>query len=182
LGIHPVLEEATKALSIESDVPFIRAAADFSERTLDGASKTLTKAFPPSADLHLDVVVLGSVARREASEASDFDFLVIAHGLPANVTATRDLLIVAFDMQEKSQMDAPNPGGPFGSVISAPELTEKVGLQEDTNFNHTRRILLLEEKRVRSTSRSSTKSCWMRSSVDIYLITKRQRWVSQDSS
>lgn len=145
MGIHPVLEEAVRALSLESKVPFLRAAADFSERTLDGASKVLAGSFPPSDDFHLDVVVLGSVARREASEASDFDFLVIAHGLPSNVTATRDLLKAAFDIQEKSQMDAPNPGGLFGSVISAPELTEKVGLQEDTNFNHSRRILLLEE-------------------------------------
>jgi hypothetical protein len=145
LGLHPVLEKATQALSIEGEVPSIRQAAEFSERTLHGASDALKKAYPPSADLRLDVVVLGSVARREASEASDFDFLVIAHGLPTNVTATRDLLVAAFDVQEKSQMGPPNRGGLFGSVISAPELTEKVGLQEDTNFNHTRRILLLEE-------------------------------------
>lgn len=145
MGIHPVLEEAVRALSLESRMPFIRAAADFSERTLDDAATALALAFPPSENLPLDVVVLGSVARREASEASDFDFLVIAHGLPADVSATRDLLKAAFDIQEKSQMDPPNAGGLFGRVISAPELTEKVGLQEDTNFNHSRRILLLEE-------------------------------------
>jgi hypothetical protein len=145
LEIHPVLEEAVRALSLDGEVPFIREAADFSERTLEGAAKALAAELPPSDELPLDVVVLGSVARREASEESDFDFLVIAHGLPANVMATRDLLKAAFQMQEKSVMEAPTPGGMFGSVISAPELTEKVGLQEDTNFNHSRRILLLEE-------------------------------------
>ena len=85
------------------------------------------------------------MARREASGESDFDFLVIAHGLPGNVTATRDLLKAAFDVQNKSGMTPPAQGGLFGSVVSAPELTEKVGLQEDTNFSHSRRILLLEE-------------------------------------
>jgi predicted nucleotidyltransferase len=133
LDIHHVLEAAAKALSIDTEVPFMRAAADFSQRTLEDATRTLAETFAPSDDLHLDVVVLGSVARREASEASDFDFLVIAHGLPADVTATRDLLKTTFDIQTKSQMNEPNPGGLFGRVVSAPELTEKVGLQLSTN-------------------------------------------------
>lgn len=145
LELHPVLQEALRGLSMEDAVPAITQAAGFSTGALTEAATELTRIHPPAEDDPLDVVVLGSLARREASEESDFDFLILAHGLPADVRATRELLAAILEIQGKSGMEAPNPTGMFGRVISAPELTEKVGLQEDTNFNHSRRILLLEE-------------------------------------
>lgn len=100
----------------------------------------------PPRDKSMDVVVLGSIARREASSKSDFDYLVVAHSLPSKGLETARLLVASADrLPAALQLKPPGRTGMFGKVIAAADLTERIGLEQDTNTTHSRRVLLLEE-------------------------------------
>jgi hypothetical protein len=98
-------------------------------------------------DSNLDVVVLGSLARGEVTRDSDFDYLVVAHGLSKQPDETRLLLTRVDELREKLNLLGPGQTGMFGRVVAAPDLTERIGLEQDTNNTHSLRILLLEESR-----------------------------------
>jgi predicted nucleotidyltransferase len=152
LALHDTLAATVADLRIE--LPVLTQAAAFSEELLENSRAFLRTEIPPD-DKPLDVVFLGSPARREASPESDIDYLVIAHGLPPGPDEMRNLLArVDHLIAEKLLPDAGNPQknfgvpgstGTFGRVISAPDLTERIGLEQDTNVTHTHRILILEE-------------------------------------
>lgn len=97
-------------------------------------------------DSPFDVVALGSVARSEASDQSDFDFLIVAHTRPSDPRLSRRLL-EAVETVRQHELNLLEPGATrmFGGVISAADLTERIGLEQDTNRTHSHRILLLEE-------------------------------------
>jgi len=122
-------------------------AAVKSEKMIKVAMEGLRSRVPPEG-CPFDVVVLGSVARFEASDESDFDFLIVAHQRPADPRLSRRLL-EAIDEVRASELNLSKPGATrmFGGVISAPDLTERIGLEQDTNRTHSHRILLLEESR-----------------------------------
>ena len=143
--MHPDLEGALTTLGISAKVPTLRAAAELSQQIL-GDSREFLQLEMPAADSPLDVVAVGSIARGEASNASDFDYLVIAHGLPEKAAETKRMLEAVERLRkEKLRLKRPGSTGMFGKVIPAAELTERIGLQEDTNLSHSRRMLLLEE-------------------------------------
>jgi predicted nucleotidyltransferase len=131
-------------LGLEGRLGSLVDADQFSEKALEELASSLATRVGPSQE-PLDVVVLGSLARREASGESDMDYLVVAHGLPSAVHATQDLLRAVNDIRIELGWGEPGATGMFGGVISAPDLTEKIGLEDDTNESHSRRILLLEE-------------------------------------
>jgi len=119
-----------------------------SEQTIATARERLNKIVPREEDVQLDVVVFGSIARREASPESDADFLVVAYELlpEDRVERTHDLLNASYVLlTEELKFKPPGAQGMFGTVISAPDLTERIGLEADTNLTHSQRILLLEE-------------------------------------
>lgn len=100
------------------------------------------------------MIVHGSFARGEATGSSDFDYLVVAHGITEDVRVTRDMLSAVDDFIQHSMQSGPRtserrPGGTglFGHIASAPGLTERIGLEQDTNVSTTRRLLILEESR-----------------------------------
>lgn len=101
----------------------------------------------------LDVVAFGSLARREITDESDFDYLVLATELPSDPDATLDLLTVADSLRRQwatedghtGEVRAPGASGVFGQAVGAFELVHQIGLQGDTNHSLTRRMLLLEE-------------------------------------
>lgn len=100
------------------------------------------------AEAEVDVVAFGSIARREMTIESDFDYSVVAYGLPATSDAADEALRVADHLRtEFGEKEVAKPGaaGVFGTVVSGPEIAENIGLQADTNHTQTRRILLLEE-------------------------------------
>jgi predicted nucleotidyltransferase len=107
-----------------------------------------------SADnANLDVVAFGSVARREMTRASDFDFLVITYGIGLR-SAEQQFLDQAEELRsklpdstdgEQSELRQPGSTGMFGIIVPAQEFYQNVGLQADTNHSHSRRMLLLEE-------------------------------------
>ena len=93
----------------------------------------------------LDIVVCGSMARHEMSGASDFDYLIIAHGLVEDASKTRAFRVACDEWSDQRAIDRPGATGIFGKVISVSELVEQIGLEFDTNRSLTRRILLIEE-------------------------------------
>lgn len=154
--LDPTLSRAAWQLGIEESTGWLKRAAQTSREILDAAQDHITNEVPVARAGKLDVVVHGSFARYEALYESDFDYAVIAHGLPENIRATRELLqAVDTFIEEKlasgsegdDEAERLHPGrtGLFGRIASAPDLTERIGLEQDTNASHTLRLLLLEE-------------------------------------
>ena len=71
--------------------------------------------------------MLGSLAREEASPEADLDYLVIAHELPREVRSTQRMLAAMVAIIEQANMKSPGTTGIFGRVVSAAELTERIG-------------------------------------------------------
>lgn len=140
--MHEIIDEAANSLGLE--LPALRKAADHSRHLRADAREFLCKATPPN-DLPLDVLVLGSLAREEASGESDFDYLVISHALADDVRAARQLIRNADELCDHFALKRPGRTGMFGEVVSASDLVERIGLDQDTNLTHSRRILILEE-------------------------------------
>lgn len=145
-GLHPTLAEAIDELGIRDQVPSLVAAANQSEALIEEGRQFLRHHHPlPS---QLDVVVVGSLGRRErrAGAAGDLDHFVVVYGLPDDPTDTRELLSTIDRLAKRWKLDRPGGTGMFGPVVvAAPDLTERIGLEQDTNLTHSRRILLLQE-------------------------------------
>jgi hypothetical protein len=93
----------------------------------------------------LDIVVCGSMARQEMSGASDFDYLIVAHGLVEDASKTRAFRKACDEWCDQHSIPRPGTTGIFGKIVSGGELVEQIGLEFDTNHSLTRRILLVEE-------------------------------------
>jgi predicted nucleotidyltransferase len=151
-GKSPLREVAEK-LELGHDIDALFEAADYSEGIIGDAKQALHKAVP-LGDVDVDVILLGSYARREASASSDFDYLIVPHSLPSQdeIRRTRELVQAVDEFIEKlaqteDETGARRPGasGLFGTIQSAADLVERIGLDQDTNATHTRRALLLQE-------------------------------------
>lgn len=167
--MHTSLVEAAAALSVEGGLSHLARSCSVSRAFADEAQGELRTAHDgDDFDVEaapLDVVVFGSYARQEATTESDFDHLVIAHGLCADPRASRLLLRRADRLRDlprrqallteavlfASAEDGPKQVSPpgktslFGRVVSATDLVERIGLEQDTNRSQTVRMLLLEE-------------------------------------
>lgn len=143
---HPVLANGVTALGLDGRLPQLERSAVFSRDLVEAARTKLTTEVVPEG-IPIDVVALGSVARQEASDTSDFDYLVVVHELaaPDEVGRTRELLAAVAEFMRTARLGQPGDTGTFGQVVSAPEFIERIGLQHDTNVTHTHRMLLLEE-------------------------------------
>lgn len=152
--LHEDLESALLTLGISGQVPHLRSAADESKEALDSAVSWFEEHVPLDTAIGMDVLVFGSYARLEATGPSDFDYLVVAHQLPRadQVSCTRELLAAGdrfinevLTSPGEEATAAPGRTGLFGRIASAPDLSERIGLEQDTNVSHTRRLLLLQE-------------------------------------
>lgn len=144
--MDPVLNQAASALNI--NLPGLRKAAQKTDGGLtqakDAAEAYVNERAVSDPD-KFDIVAYGSIARQEMGYASDFDWLVVANGYS---TDPRDFSIYKAAAEEARyavSADEPGASGLFGTVIGATELVNTIGLEEDTNLQHTRRILTLEE-------------------------------------
>lgn len=163
--MHPALSEACEALGIE--LPTLRTAADRSDRWIDDAREFFLQELADLGDT-LDVVLLGSIGRREASPESDLDYLVVAHRLiPQPGTAVPHVFRAVDEFREMLGLREPGGTGIFGRLVAAPDLVERIGLEEDTNAHHTRRLLLLLESV--SAFKPELRSQLVRSVVSRYL-------------
>lgn len=129
--------------------PNIARARSLSDQRIDLARRRLA-----STGDGLDIVGFGSLARREMTAESDFDYIVLALGLPGDTSSAVNLLRSANDLRRQwlieeghseGEVSSPGASGVFGRAVGAFELVERIGLQDDTNHSLTRRMLLLEE-------------------------------------
>ena len=86
------------------------------------------------------IVLMGSWGRREVTSESDDDFMVLL------VAASRENALPS--IEEVAEALGGRPPGPeeiFGRQVLLDELRGKIGRDEDTNANLTRRMLLMLE-------------------------------------
>ena len=142
--MHAVLEQA--AVDLGFDATVLRESAEYTREILKEVTRHLDSGGPPE-DGTFDVLVLGSLAREEASGSSDFDYLIVAHQLSEDVRESRRLLAAVDDARKKANLRKPGSTGIFGRMISAADVTERIGLEDDTNVTHTHRMLILQESK-----------------------------------
>lgn len=150
--MHSELEAAAQALRI--DLPNLRRAAATTEKKLRQAKSAVEDALSVKLgrphDWHnasMDIVVLGSMARDEMSPRSDFDYLIVAYEMVEDPEVIHQFRRAAESARLKIGAAKPGKAGGFGGLVSASDLVDLIGLEKDTNRNHTNRILLLEESR-----------------------------------
>lgn len=143
--IHADLANASRRLKIE--LPALKKAAKDSEQTIEdfknGFNDFLGKKFLNEHENDTDVILLGSIARRESSPTSDCDYYILQNGASAEVT--RKLIKTAERIRKGRGFEEPGPQGVFGKIVIAANLYESIGLEVDSNANMTRRLLLLAE-------------------------------------
>lgn len=149
-----MIESAAAGLGLDDDLVDLRKAAETSRNTIKFCREWLSEKID-SGEAVSDVIAFGSLAREEFTEASDFDYLVVAHSLDPRPRGPRELLETVDRLRRemstaqggdgKQEVRAPGGTRLFGVAISAMDISEHIGLQDDTNHDQTRRLLLLEE-------------------------------------
>lgn len=153
---RPTLESLAPELGLEGQISNLVEAERLSDQEIQWARDELeaSRGLALAGDQSVaDIVAFGSLARREFTPESDFDYLVVLTGLPDDPAATTTLLTSADAVGRKLAVkhgkkgDAKKPGasGLFGYAVSAHEITDRIGLQDDSNHNQTRRLEFLEE-------------------------------------
>ena len=137
LGVSlPALDQAAKGSRAEIE-QFKTQIKEVLEELSEGKEYT---------DLHkTDVVLLGSIARYEATPGSDCDYFVLQNG--ASPETSQDLVVAVETVRKRLEYHEPGGQGVFGNIVIAPNLYESIGLESDTNKNITQRLLLLTESK-----------------------------------
>jgi predicted nucleotidyltransferase len=91
------------------------------------------------------LVVFGSLAREEFTDASDIDWTLLVDGItiPEHLAVARQIANALAALESKK----PGRTGTFGNLASSHNLIHFIGGEDDTNANTTRRSLLLLEAR-----------------------------------
>jgi predicted nucleotidyltransferase len=117
----------------------IEATREFSNQTLAQIQGVLVDL--DSEDTN--IVVLGSLGRREFTRGSDIDWYLLVDGI-----SDPNHHSLFLDAERKLKAFWPKEVGrekTFGTFVSSHDLVHKIGGEEDTNSNLTRRLLLLLE-------------------------------------
>jgi hypothetical protein len=133
---YPTLELSRR---IGLQWPNIEAAREFSSETLD----LLRSALADSDSDDTSIVVMGSLGREEFTAGSDIDWNLLVDGI-----ADPNHHELFLDAQRKiNEVAKKKVGreGTFDALVSSHDLIQRIGGEEDTNRNLTRRLLLLLE-------------------------------------
>lgn len=108
----------------------------------------------PGPDSDTSVVVHGSVARRECTQGSDLDWMLLVDA-QANADHQEILLALRNTLNEAGPsgdpllaelgLKKPGPEGTFGTLAFSQPMAHYIGGENDSNSNTTRRVLLLLE-------------------------------------
>lgn len=144
--MHTDLEEAARGLGV--DLPHLAIASMTAETDISRFKTNVMASWQRelrSGDDYRDVdlVLLGSIARREVTKGSDCDYVVLQNGCTPEIS--RRLLRIADKVREELQYAEPGGQGVFGDIVIAANLYERIGLESDSNQNLTHRMLLLTE-------------------------------------
>jgi len=146
--MHEALQKAKDALGIKLDnlqAASKRSSTDvrrFTEYAKEAAAKSAVIR-DRNKDDDVDIVLLGSLARQEATEGSDCDYFVLQNDCEPEIS--QQLTEIANDVRKELQYEEPGRQGVFGDIVIAASLYERVGLESDSNQNLTHRMLLLTE-------------------------------------
>lgn len=108
--------------------------------------RQLTAELSEFINYDVDIVVFGSLARRERTSGSDIDWTMLIDG-----QASLKHRVLARDIDAKLvEMGMKQPGGEgiFGSMAFSHDIVHHIGGQADSNRNTTQRVLLLLESDV----------------------------------
>src|SRR5690348_11823229 len=116
----------------------IQAAKAYSEEMLSKLRNAVGQLSLPKGAL---VIVVGSLARREASRQSDIDYFVVLEEESAEQSVVDDVGRVVNELG----LSAPSPTGAFAKIITYKSFLEKIGGNNESNDDLTRRMLFLLE-------------------------------------
>ncbi|MFA9478922.1 nucleotidyltransferase domain-containing protein [Phycisphaerales bacterium AB-hyl4] len=115
------------------------------------------------------LVIFGSFARNEFTRSSDLDWTFLVDG-PADPQHFKLANAIGHSYKQAG-FTAPGATMTFGTMASSHELIHHIGLDEDTNRNFTRRMLLLLESR--SVAGEVVHHRVIRGILDRYLVAER---------
>jgi predicted nucleotidyltransferase len=117
------------------------------------------------------IVVLGSLGRKEFTPGSDIDWNLLVDGIAD--PNHQELLLNA---QERIRKVAKAPGqeGTFGKLVSSHDLIHRIGGEDDTNANLTRRLLLVLESA--AVGRAVAQERVVKNILKRYLLEDRSFW------
>jgi Nucleotidyltransferase domain len=123
-----------------SDWPHLRKA--FTEtRTVVNELDQLLKG---TASADSSIVVTGSLGRKEYTQGSDLDWILLVDGA-ADARDQKTFLTIDRAIHGVSRFKRPGKEGTFGRLAFSQPMVHHIGGEEDSNSNTTRRILLLLE-------------------------------------
>ncbi len=138
---------------MHEDIEFVASEMTLDLRNLSEAAKEseyLSTQFSSALRKRLgtvpdtDVLLTGSIARREVTKDSDCDYLVLSSGTPSPVQIA-DIFKVVNKKREDLELIEVGSQGYFADFVSSTELFLKIGLDRDSNINTTRRFSVLLE-------------------------------------
>jgi hypothetical protein len=148
-GSAPDLENprgGVERLEAAAGVAFdhLRAARELTGRRTADAAAVLARVGTMGG---LSTCVFGSWAREELTPGSDDDWAVLVARpfAPYDADVLREVVAAQAVLGEGERR--PGTQAVFGGPICVPELSDRIGLDADTNTNLTRRMLLLLESR-----------------------------------
>lgn len=141
--------------------PNLWAARERSRKALAKTSKQMHQLAHSS---NTSVVMFGSWARMELTPHSDDDWLILIDG-PRHQELSPQVAEV--EAIVGSEGHKPGKQKVFGTAASCNQLVNRIGLNQDTNANLTRRVLLMLES-VPVSGEAAHEACWERV-FDCYL-------------
>jgi hypothetical protein len=111
---------------------------DARKRTAEGLEDRRNALEELRRDDDVAIVLMGSWGRAEVTSESDDDFMVLVRGDHEDVSPAISDVEQVLDRAAGDQ-------GIFGKPVSSRKLIERIGLEEDSNSNLSRRLLLLLE-------------------------------------
>jgi hypothetical protein len=117
---------------------------------------------PPLLNADKDLVVFGSLGRKEFTQRSDVDWtLLVDGGVDASGNMSSAILIPK--LLEQQGFKLPGPNGAFGQITFSHGLVHLIGGQDDSNHNLTQRcLLLLESDVIQAAGRTNEGSAYQR--------------------
>ena len=104
---------------------------------------TLKDAFEGKIASDTNLVVFGSIAREEMTSGSDSDWILLVDGQTQPEHADQRHALES--ELETLKFQKPGRSGIFGCMVGSHDIVHKIGGEDDTNSNTTRRVLLLLE-------------------------------------
>lgn len=136
VSVHTVEDLAEK---LEANWPALLSGRERSRIEIERIKDACKDLVMPDTSL----VVFGSLARAEYTDASDVDWTLLVDGItiPEHLTVARQIS----DALARLESKPPGRTGTFGNLASSHTLIHCIGGEDDTNANTTRRSLLLLE-------------------------------------